>query len=286
MKADFSDAMANSDVLLYKAESVLKQRLSENKNDENILLQLAEILRQRGEIDNALEFYQKLLYLNPDHQKAKLLSAILKQQSVNNLYLDGSQPVAYVQINNFLDQEQRKNIWNTIKQKKNKFSDALVDKSINPSYRNSNILYKNDLKEISDWFLKKVNYQLGSIWPRLLVEPFKTESEELQLTLHQDGEFYKIHTDDQKTDKVSTRKITFVYYFHHQPKKFKGGDLLLFDTDVSQDSCVNKYTRVSPDNNSIIFFPSNIYHQVTPVSCNSPELENGRFTLNGWLHNE
>ena len=77
--------------------------------------------------------------------------------------------------------------------------------------------------------------------------------------------------------------MTFVYYFHRQPRRFSGGDLLLFDTDPEQDACGAKYTRIAPSHNSILFFPSACYHQVLPVVCESSD-DAGRFTLNGWTH--
>ena len=104
--------------------------------------------------------------------------------------------------------------------------------------------------------------------------------------MHFNEEFYKVHKDSGKKHGTGTRKITFVYYFHNLPRQFTGGDLLLFDTDLKKNKYIDKSTRIEPLNNSVLFFPSDFYHLVTPVLCETDRIENGRFTINGWLNEE
>ena len=106
---------------------------------------------------------------------------------------------------------------------------------------------------------------------------------ETQLITHFDGHFYRTHQDNRSAANRS-RQITFVYYFHRTPKQFTGGDLLLYDTDFKEHRYAPiLYTRIKPLNNSVIFFPSGYYHEVTPVSCHTKQWNDGRFSLNGWL---
>ncbi|MFY7960935.1 MAG: 2OG-Fe(II) oxygenase, partial [Elsteraceae bacterium] len=75
------------------------------------------------------------------------------------------------------------------------------------------------------------------------------------------------------------------YYLHRIPKRFSGGDLLLFD-EPSPDQVRSsmEFTRITPAENSLLLFPSVSLHAVTPVSLESEDRLDGRLTLNGWLH--
>ena len=65
-----------------------------------------------------------------------------------------------------------------------------------------------------------------------------------------------------------------------------GGDLLLYDTDVTTDIYGSDFTRLAPLDYSLVLFPSHCHHQISPVVCETTDFANGRFTLNGWLHTE
>jgi Rps23 Pro-64 3,4-dihydroxylase Tpa1-like proline 4-hydroxylase len=107
---------------------------------------------------------------------------------------------------------------------------------------------------------------------------------ELQVTCSGDRAFFKPHTDSGKSVNKG-RRITFVYYYQLAPDCFTGGSLLLFD--ASQDEqrySTGSFTRIEPEDNSIVLFPSNAMHEVEPVRAISSALEHGRFTINGWLH--
>ena len=79
-----------------------------------------------------------------------------------------------------------------------------------------------------------------------------------------------------------SRKIAFVYFFHRRPRRFSGGDLLLYDTDVDADAYVSgAFSRIAPLRNSIVFFPSACWHQVTPAQYGTDDFEDGRWVVNG-----
>ena len=60
-----------------------------------------------------------------------------------------------------------------------------------------------------------------------------------------------------------------------------GGDLLIYDTARYDHRGL---TRLVAADNTIVFFPSDALHEVTPVRCEDGEFKSGRFTLNGWIH--
>jgi Rps23 Pro-64 3,4-dihydroxylase Tpa1-like proline 4-hydroxylase len=70
------------------------------------------------------------------------------------------------------------------------------------------------------------------------------------------------------------RLLSFVYYFHKEPKTYTGGELIIHGKDL---------LNIEPVNNMIIFFDPMLLHEVTVVSSPGKICENGRFTLNGWI---
>ncbi|HEY9886663.1 MAG TPA: 2OG-Fe(II) oxygenase [Vampirovibrionales bacterium] len=112
---------------------------------------------------------------------------------------------------------------------------------------------------------------------------------ECQLTAHNDKHFYTAHTDFNPGTgtKVSEREITFVYYFHREPKSFEGGELFLWDhleSDAFPLPRADQGKYIEPKNNRLIIFPSKYWHEVRPISCPSKAFMDSRFTLNGWFH--
>lgn len=108
---------------------------------------------------------------------------------------------------------------------------------------------------------------------------------EFQLTAHNDGAFYRMHRDNNSPS-TGMRQLTFVYYFHHQPQAYSGGEIRLFDTLKDSEAAAVSSVSIFPDDNSLLLFPSGIPHEVTEVSCPSKNFEASRFTLNGWVRFE
>lgn len=101
---------------------------------------------------------------------------------------------------------------------------------------------------------------------------------EAQLTMHGDRHYYKVHNDNGH-ELTQNRVLTYVYYFHREPKAFKDGQLRIYqDSDLSTG-----FIDIEPVNNSLVFFNSRQMHEVLPVSCPSKQFMDSRFTINGWV---
>jgi Rps23 Pro-64 3,4-dihydroxylase Tpa1-like proline 4-hydroxylase len=78
--------------------------------------------------------------------------------------------------------------------------------------------------------------------------------------------------------------ISYVYYFHGTPKRFAGGGLLLYDSAVAADRYDQRaFTRIEPNDNSLVMFPSTAAHEVERVAVESGAMADGRFSVNGWF---
>ena len=71
---------------------------------------------------------------------------------------------------------------------------------------------------------------------------------------------------------LNLRKLNFVYFFHREPSRFSGGDLLLYDTDTDTGVC--SYDRFFAD------CPASQQHRLLPQRLLAPSdpgaMRNGR----------
>jgi Rps23 Pro-64 3,4-dihydroxylase Tpa1-like proline 4-hydroxylase len=127
-------------------------------------------------------------------------------------------------------------------------------------------------------FKAKVQEILPAMFETLNVKPF-IPMFELELVAHGDGAFFARHRDP---DKNQFRIISVVYYFHALPKIFSGGLLRLHSLAGSGRD--GTFIDISPDYDTLLFFPSMFPHEVLPVELPSGGFLNSRFAINCWLH--
>ncbi len=121
------------------------------------------------------------------------------------------------------------------------------------------------------------------------VAHFRLGTVERQITAHRDGDFFDKHGDlGAPWQPSSARRLSYVYYFHEQPRRFDGGELRLYDhrlNEHGQLEAAETFQTVEPADNSIVLFPSDALHEVRPVRVAGDPDEPGatRFTLTGWF---
>jgi Rps23 Pro-64 3,4-dihydroxylase Tpa1-like proline 4-hydroxylase len=148
--------------------------------------------------------------------------------------------------------------------------------------RRSRVLF--DLGPFHSLFQHRLLTFLPRVLQGLPIAPFPVSSLEIQLTATNDGEFFRAHTDIVDGE-IHARQLTFVFFFHGEPRKFGGGELRIFDKsdhDEPAPASTDEYQLVYPSQNQIVFFPSWYLHEILPVKCPSGEFADSRFTLNGW----
>lgn len=187
----------------------------------------------------------------------------------------------YVQIDNFLTQEEHQRLLDYVFKRERDFVTTSVSTDA-VDYRRSMVLYS--FPEFSELVINRIKEFVPNICSKLGVPLFPISQIESQLTSHNDGNYYKVHNDNGSPD-TATRELTYVYYFYREPKPFSGGELLIYDSKIENNFYVkaDSFQTVEPRNNSIVFFLSRYMHEVLPVSCPSQAFADSRFTINGWL---
>jgi len=150
-------------------------------------------------------------------------------------------------------------------------------------HRRSRVLC--DLGEHEAVITGRILSYLPRILPALGLEPFPITRVEAQITASNDGDFFRPHEDSGEPP-LHTRELTFVYFFHREPKEFHGGELRIHDPREAggENSGATSYRAIVPQQNQVVFFPSHLLHEITPVDCPSAAFPASRFTLNGWFH--
>jgi SM-20-related protein len=149
-------------------------------------------------------------------------------------------------------------------------------------HRRSRVLM--DLGKHENVMLERIHRVLPRVLDQLGMEEFPVTQVEAQITASNDGDFFGAHCDDAQ-ELIASRQLTFVYFFHGEPRQFEGGELRLHDVRGDQlHASAGSYQAIVPQQNQIVFFPCSVLHEITPVKCTSRAFADSRFTLNGWLH--
>ena len=153
---------------------------------------------------------------------------------------------------------------------------------VNYEHRRSRVLM--DLAQQESVILERIKAALPQVLDKLGMEEFTIAEAEVQITASNDGDYFHFHSDNG-SERVASRHLTFVYFFHREPRQFEGGELRVHDSRLEEGVYVSEgsYQAIVPQQNQIVFFPCEMLHEITPVNCPSQLFADSRFTLNGWL---
>ncbi len=109
---------------------------------------------------------------------------------------------------------------------------------------------------------------------------------ELHMTVHGDGDYFKVHSD-AAVPEIARREISFAYYFMvRQPRGFSGGTLRLYETlgidPPRHEPARFKDIDAGGQHDRLLRKPVSCM-RVLPLHVPSGAFEDNRFTLNGWL---
>jgi SM-20-related protein len=130
----------------------------------------------------------------------------------------------------------------------------------------------------------KMRNLLPAMFEKLGNKPFIPHTFELELVTHGDGAFFVRHIDTTTHQEHldSHRVISAVYYFYALPKAFSGGVLRLHSLAATGQQ--GTFIDITPDYDTLVFFPSMFPHEVLPVNCPSRQFLDSRFSINCWIH--
>jgi Rps23 Pro-64 3,4-dihydroxylase Tpa1-like proline 4-hydroxylase len=185
-----------------------------------------------------------------------------------------------MRVRNFLPNETHAALLDYVLQQERKFAGSSV-LSNDPEYRKSTVLY--DFPEYQQMFRMALRAANPQICEAIGVPSFTIDHIECQLTATMDKGYFKPHNDNSAG--VGHRKVTFVYYFHREPRPYNGGEIRFFGYNpLAPDTGDARHMlELLPVQNSIIFFDASCYHEVRDVLCQTPGFANARFTVNGWI---
>jgi SM-20-related protein len=190
----------------------------------------------------------------------------------------------YVSIERFLpDTDHRKVIARALELEE-KFQISEVTSGRN-DYRKSKMLSEDEI--IGPLFRERIRVMAMDVAHSLGVHLDGAPGDdriECQITAHLDGGFYRAHNDSGSAT-TADRILSYVYYFQTRPSCFFGGELRIYETQSEHGKQVigRSHYMIPPDDNTIVFFPSHIWHEVLPTYVPSGAFCDSRFTVNGWI---
>ena len=107
------------------------------------------------------------------------------------------------------------------------------------------------------------------------IPEFDLDHFEMHATLYHAGSHFDWHDDAPGYDGkfIESRRLSFTYYMHSDPKMFSGGELEFVDGSL-----------IVPEDNALqMFFPLQ-KHRVREVECWSAHVLHGRWCIMGWIH--
>lgn len=198
------------------------------------------------------------------------------------------QPVPFLIRDGFLDREELSGLLDYTLAHEDEFGPSgLIDPKtlsgmIDPEFRRS--LGLADLGRYREMITNSIESTLPHILAELRRAHFSSSLIETMLVASNDGEFFKRHNDTGCAHR--TREISFVYYFHREPRAFQGGELRIYTSFVRAivTRTPVRAEDIAPLQNRMVFFPSSMMHEVLPVQCSSRAFADSRFSVTGWIH--
>ena len=299
--------LLRSDGVLERALVALRRTVAADPGNADALLQLGDTCRGLGKLREALGCYERVASLRPGDRKAPWLAAILSGSALPPASPEVARPVPFVRKEGFLPPQRCSALLDLAVASRERFEPARVavkrgpkmDRrhgrcgsgnagrcgqrqvviKVDPSWRNAQTVDHRIIKrEVRPWFEAPLRDAFADALPRLRMREPSGSWVELAMTAYLPGGLFAKHKDDRR---YSTRMVSFVYYFHRQPKRFAGGELLLWDGDGR-----GAFTLIEPQHNSIVFFPASSLHQVAPVHGDLDDFGDARFAIHGWLHRQ
>lgn len=252
------------------------QKSLRRMHDVSALRRLGDIHRAKGDFSTAREIYQRLCVLRPDDPSALWLHAITAGHPLP-APPTGVRAAPFALIPNFLTPADAERLLSWVQDERARFVPARVFEEggkshLDTSIRRGRALPPEFSTEVSAWFVPKIRNLLPTVSAQLRLPALDDRQIDLTATAYLNGGYGLAHKDPVA--------LVGNCYFHAQPRRFSGGELLLHDTDVETEAPANfVFSRITPNSNSIIFYPGAYFHQITPVVSETGRFADARFSV-------
>ena len=195
-------------------------------------------------------------------------------------------PAVFTRLDDFLGAEEHRNVLDHALRSEARFEPSVVV-SRSESRRRSVVLPGFASSPAAVIVHRKLRERLPQILAELHLPPFPILAIEAQMTAHNHGDHFDLHTDSAP-DLWPPRELTYVYYFSQEGAAFTGGALRIHDglVEGNRHVAADSFSELEPADNTLVAFHSRWFHEVRPVSCPSGRFEDSRFTVNGWVVRE
>jgi 2OG-Fe(II) oxygenase superfamily len=138
------------------------------------------------------------------------------------------------------------------------------------------------LGELQVMIAKRIQVLLPHVFEQLKFSSFPSSLGETYLMASGEGDSFRSHKEE--LDAASPpEEITFVYFYHREPKAFTGGELRIYEESIENGRRVASKTfrTIIPQQNRMVFFPSRFVYEILPVHSPSGAFADSHFTLHG-----
>lgn len=270
---------------------VVDARLAAQPDRLDLRIERMHLLRAAGCLDEALATACGILADEPTNAVALRIQKVLDGGSMEAADRTGASP--FVRIVDAFDPSSHVRLWRNIedfakgdggtRRAAGVYSGGIAEPTVDPDVRRAWTFCIQQTERA--WFIDALMTLIdgADAWQRLGIPRFDPCKVEVQATQYPADGVFRIHRDNGAPNTL--RRLTFVYYLHRRPRIFRGGDLILYDEPPSgRIADLRTYTRIDPTDNSLLLFPADRLHGVTPVAGGFDDAIDGRWTLNGWLH--
>lgn len=266
-----------------RAAGELRRRLRDDPSDVRTLRDLAQVLRQSGDLAGASRAFRRVVDLDPSDLHAARLHALL--EGIPPAPPDPV-PVRFHRRRGFLGEERLGRLRDFVRGRRAAFEATAVRTADGRQDHDAGTRRSASLKEVDEvreWFDPLLAEEIPEAIRALSLGEFAVDVLSCKVTSWHDGCFFRLH-QDEATGAAATRRAGFLYYFDFPPRRFTGGELLLYDRDPDTLWPLPSFTNLPPETDTLVFIPANAWHEVLPVRCPDPDWSAARFTFSGWLH--
>lgn len=278
---------SSTQVLLDKmAEQALLQRLNDDAQAWRPRLQLAHLYRRQGRLADVRRLFTQHDVISPPSAEYDYVAALFAGRCPPPMARQETLPTPFRRIREFLPRSLYVQLRQALLDQRERLQPSCYltresgyqTVSCDHSVRNS---YEMPLNAVlRDAYLAQMQTEIPRSLEVFGMAPFVIDRYEVKYLAYSDGGHFGCHYDNQGIN--HTRTLTFLLYLGQDAPHYRGGEVLLYDRGDE----AGRYTRIAPEHNSLLIFPSDAMHEVLPVVLPDGDLSEGRFAVVSWLHRQ